>query len=196
MNVDDLTDFYSGYFSDQNIGEGSREIAAVFSQTRGMRDRLSEFLGSTEQMILARDPAVLAVFEDTCLFEPTGDPDRDWSRLGAVFAGIRDSVAADPLWARSHADHAVGDVAGDYVSVVVAAFRSLLNSHGAGAEFSAEQLTTAAHDFGVLERAWFTDRMEAMLIKDLNHLVAHHWEALTGRNGREELDSTIRGILR
>ena len=101
MDMRALTEFYSGYFADQGILEGSGEIVGVAWRHQDMKDQVSECLRCTEQMILHRDPAVLTVFEDTCLFAPTGDCSADWSQLDKVFAGIRDAVTTNPLWVRS-----------------------------------------------------------------------------------------------
>lgn len=98
MDTNDLIDFYSGYFSDQNISEGGSEIASVFSQTQSTKDQLLEYLEHTEKMILNKDPAVMTIFKDTCLFESTGDSDRDWSQIDTIFSKIKDSIIADPLW--------------------------------------------------------------------------------------------------
>ena len=88
------------------------------------------------------------------------------------------------------------NIEGEYISVVAAAFRSLLKSHGSDRKFTNEQIVNVAHDFKILEREWFTDYMEKMLIKDLSFLVDYHWEILTDRRNIKEVDFNIRGILR
>ena len=88
----------------------------------------------------------------------------------------------------------MGDLDGDYVGVVVAAFRSLVRSHDSDGRFTSDQVASVAHDLRILEREWFTERLEILLIKDLNFLIKHHWQTLAGSG--KELDSNIRGILR
>lgn len=88
------------------------------------------------------------------------------------------------------------NVEGEYISVVIAAFSSLLSSQGTDTKFSSEKIENTAHNFKVMEREWFTDEMERLLIEDLNFLVNNFWEVLTDKKNRKDIDFNIRGILR
>ena len=96
--MDELKQFYSGYFADQSTAEGAIEIAFVYSQSDEMKKAVLNNLDQMDRLIANCDERVLDIFEETCLFYRTGKDEQDFREVKNLADAIKASILQSPYW--------------------------------------------------------------------------------------------------